>query len=963
METIDIQNRSFVVRWLKGSQGDVINYQVKPLKKSIELGIYKKSKRSIDSHSNSQVHIAPDTKALLDYTTRSLLHRNSSFSIDEANGSIGNGYHGTDNGHGSASSTPSLAESKKVHGSLSLSDIQQQSQEIPLRDRLTASGFTMVKWIGHIPGNKMRQGILEVKDDEYYYAFILDNTSAKNAKKKVLFKAEVIDDDENHSIASKRYSFSSDSTPKSSSKTQQDDPLSVSNGRYLQGYLLKKRRKKLQGFKKRFFSLDYKYGTLSYYLNDHNQTCRGEIVINLATVSANKKDKLIIIDSGMEIWALKGKDKHSWSLWVDALQHCFEIPLEKTKQKSVNGSDFEETEEAIGNTMKVKHKSIKKKNRNEIKEKESATPYVPLPDETYNQFATNIKLIQQRVEQCRGESLNYLPRDDFKRHYTLSHTSSSSSFDTAAKNKDHILRSDSGDSLHSLAASASPNCPEHRLYQKLSELERFLDQFVEQSKTLLSDHQFVSKQNKEKENNNATSISIFSEDEFFDAEDIISHGVIILDNDEPLEDNAEVQKLGTKTSETTSEVEDENDTEEESEMPNLDHEATPTRSTLAEYDLSPLPWKGEVVRRNDIKPAFTSPPSLLSFLRKNVGKDLSSVAMPVTSNEPISILQMIAETFEYADLLNKGAEATDSTQLISYISAFALSYLSVHRDKTRALRKPFNPLLGETYELIREDIGFRLLAEKVSHKPPVFAFHAEHDEWECSYTVSPVQKFWGKSVELNNEGTINLRFKNKKDSFEWVQPTTMLKNLIAGERYVEPINEFEILSSRSGTSTISFRAAGMFGGRSEDVTVAIRQNGKLKETLAGKWTESLKDSKSPDTIWKAGNLVENSKKKYGFTEFTANLNEITILEKGMLPPTDSRLRPDIKAYENGDLDKAESLKLSLEQQQRERRSDGKDVKPKFFEKLGQGKWRIVRGPKGYWERRKHQDWSDIQPLW
>lgn len=42
MEAIDVQNRSFVVRWLKVQQGDTITYQLKPLKRSVDAGIYKR---------------------------------------------------------------------------------------------------------------------------------------------------------------------------------------------------------------------------------------------------------------------------------------------------------------------------------------------------------------------------------------------------------------------------------------------------------------------------------------------------------------------------------------------------------------------------------------------------------------------------------------------------------------------------------------------------------------------------------------------------------------------------------------------------------------------------------------------------------------------------------------------------------------------------------------------------------
>lgn len=913
-----------MVRWINCSQGDVISYQVKPLKKSIELGIYKKPKSSVDGSGNSAVHIAPDTRALLNYTTKSFLHRNNSASIDES-------------GNSSTSSVTSLNgshDSRKLHGSLSLSDIQQQSQEIPVRDKLTAAGFTMVQWIGRVRGNEMQQGLLEVKDDDYYYAFILDNTSSKNVKRKVLFNAKAIHDVDSGSEVKVKFPVTPATTPKAGSLKMQphDDLLSVGRGRYLQGYLLKKRRKKLQGFKKRFFSLDFKYNTLSYYLNDHNQTCRGEIVINLSTVSANKKDKLIIIDSGMELWVLKGKDTATWTHWVDALQKCYERP-----RLNIQSHRLKKDEKETRQRQKEQFDSLKigKKDPSMVNVPllaiNSKKEQVPL-HKTQNDLTSTLKLIQQRVEQCKSDSMSY----ELKEHEPKkkSRTSSASSLEN------NLDPTESFESVHSIVASRGLQEQKHPLYRKLEALEAYLHQLAQQSETLLNDYELISRQ---KSDNRVSSSSTFSDnDEFFDAENEINQGVILLDNDETLD-----EVISDKADDTEIGSDDKND----------------TNSEPASGDLYPLPCKKKVKRRSDIRAAVASPPSLLSFLRKNVGKDLSSVAMPVTSNEPISILQMISETFEYADLLTKAIESSTKAQILTYVSAFAISCLSIHRDKTRALRKPFNPLLCETYELVREDMGFRLLAEKVSHRPPIFAFHAEHADWECCYTVSPLQRFWGKSVELNNEGTFRLRFKKSKETFEWVQPTTMLKNLIAGERYVEPINEFEILSSSIGSSTIAFQAAGMFGGRSEQLTLKIEPAGETKRTMHGKWTESLVDDTTETVIWEAGRLLPDSKKKYGFTEFTANLNEITDIERGNLPPTDSRLRPDIRAYELGDVEKAEALKLKLEQLQRDRRNKGLDVKPNFFEKTKSGAWKMVQGSGNYWERRRRQDWSDVKPLW
>ncbi|VDM29352.1 unnamed protein product [Toxocara canis] len=59
-------------------------------------------------------------------------------------------------------------------------------------------------------------------------------------------------------------------------------------------------------------------------------------------------------------------------------------------------------------------------------------------------------------------------------------------------------------------------------------------------------------------------------------------------------------------------------------------------------------------------------------------------------------------------------------------------------------------------------------------------------------------------------------------------------------------------------------------------------------------------------------------KYYGFSQFTCGLNELSSEEKAFLPPTDSRLRPDMRALELGDATKAVACKMALEKAQRTR---------------------------------------------
>lgn len=129
------------------------------------------------------------------------------------------------------------------------------------------------------------------------------------------------------------------------------------------------------------------------------------------------------------------------------------------------------------------------------------------------------------------------------------------------------------------------------------------------------------------------------------------------------------------------------------------------------------------VQRRTSLPAETPKvePSLLSLMRKNVGKDFSTISVDVTFNEPISLLQRLAETVEYAQLLAKwvrcgtlwrsatltpqdrAAAERDSIRRLALVTAFAVS--SYANAKHRTSRKPFNPLMGETYELVRDDLG------------------------------------------------------------------------------------------------------------------------------------------------------------------------------------------------------------------------------------------------------------------
>lgn len=150
-------------------------------------------------------------------------------------------------------------------------------------------------------------------------------------------------------------------------------------------------------------------------------------------------------------------------------------------------------------------------------------------------------------------------------------------------------------------------------------------------------------------------------------------------------------------------------------------------------------------------------------MKKNVGKDLTTISFPVSFNEPLSLLQKVAEDFEYVNLVEKAIKSKSSLEKMVYIAAFCVSSYSC--TQFRSTRKPFNPLLGETYELILPQFAF--FAEKVNHHPPLVAAYAKGKGWSYVATSGVKQKFWGKSMEIIPIGNSKLILEDSGDVFTW----------------------------------------------------------------------------------------------------------------------------------------------------------------------------------------------------
>ncbi|ANQ08330.1 Uncharacterized protein PCOAH_00026550 [Plasmodium coatneyi] len=149
--------------------------------------------------------------------------------------------------------------------------------------------------------------------------------------------------------------------------------------------------------------------------------------------------------------------------------------------------------------------------------------------------------------------------------------------------------------------------------------------------------------------------------------------------------------------------------------------------------------------------------SMWSLLKDCIGKDLSRIGMPIYLNEPFSFLQRLAEDFQYVYLLQRASKEIESTSRLAYVTAFTISpYASV----IGRTFKPFNPLLGETYELTHRKFFF--VSEQVVHHPPITAYHCHNEYMRNFASISVNVQILGKSVEVTIPGSSHLILRYQK---------------------------------------------------------------------------------------------------------------------------------------------------------------------------------------------------------
>ena len=374
-----------------------------------------------------------------------------------------------------------------------------------------------------------------------------------------------------------------------------------------------------------------------------------------------------------------------------------------------------------------------------------------------------------------------------------------------------------------------------------------------------------------------------------------------------------------------------------------------------------------------------------------IGKDMTKMTLPVSFNEPTSLLQRVAEDMEYADLLDIAADRSDSAERMLYVATFAASE---YASTIGRVAKPFNPLLGETYEYVRPDKGYRFLIEQVSHHPPIGAAYAESAKWDYYGESAVRSKFYGKSFDINPLGTWFLRLRpvsGGEELYTWKKVTSSVVGIITGNPTVDNYGPMEVKNWTTGeVCNLEFKQRGWKASSAYQVVGKVADpNGVIKWSVGGRWNDKIYARLTPGfegtvtppsstskpasptgnqafLIWEAH--ARPSGIPFNLTPFVVTLNAVPDPLRAQLPPTDTRLRPDQRAMEDGEYDLAATEKNRVEEKQRakrrERESKGEEFVPRWFHKdkdavTGEEYW-LYNGQ--YWKAREKRDWRGCEDI-
>ncbi|ETN37551.1 uncharacterized protein HMPREF1541_07173 [Cyphellophora europaea CBS 101466] len=319
------------------------------------------------------------------------------------------------------------------------------------------------------------------------------------------------------------------------------------------------------------------------------------------------------------------------------------------------------------------------------------------------------------------------------------------------------------------------------------------------------------------------------------------------------------------------------------------------------------------------------------------GADLSRITLPTFILEERSMLERITNFMAHPETLLPMPEIDDPVQRFVSVIKF---YLSGWHIKPPGVKKPLNPILGETFTCwweYKDGTKGYYISEQTSHHPPKssYFFMAPEHHIRVDGTLRPRSKFLGNSAASLMEGISYLTFLNRQNErYIITQPNMYARGILFGKMKYELGDHSYVRCPATGLSAdLEFKTKGWVAGTYNAIGGIIKneQTGEQLYELSGLWTGEMfiKD------------LTTGQKKPLFDATHAKHTPPLTRPIEEQSERESQRLwLPTVKAVHVKDHVKATDEKAKIEDRQREearqREEKGEQWAPKLFRPVRPG---------------------------
>ncbi|KAH7009029.1 oxysterol-binding protein [Ilyonectria destructans] len=255
-----------------------------------------------------------------------------------------------------------------------------------------------------------------------------------------------------------------------------------------------------------------------------------------------------------------------------------------------------------------------------------------------------------------------------------------------------------------------------------------------------------------------------------------------------------------------------------------------------------------------------------------------------------------------------------------------------------SIKKPLNAFLGELFLASWTDAQCkattRLVAEQVSHHPPITAMHISSQEHGIRADgYARVEMTFAGTVNIHQFGHTILHIDKFDEDYLLPIPEVQVRGFLSACLYPEILGTYKIVSSSGFVSEINFLGKGFFRGKKKNyfearVYHAEQSKNSCLYEVAGVWSENweVKDAQTGEVLEKyTVDAPENA---------PPSMDIETVEDQD---PWESRhaWKDVISALKGGDLWAASTAKQNVEEAQRQMRLEekktGKLWEPLFFD--------------------------------